>query len=51
VVEHWGEWEGFTAFIRRDLAKHTLLVVLSNLGPSSEVDPMCAQISRVAADL
>jgi CubicO group peptidase (beta-lactamase class C family) len=51
VVEHWGEWEGFTAFIRRDLAKHTLLVVLSNLGPSSEVDPMCVQISRTTAGL
>jgi CubicO group peptidase (beta-lactamase class C family) len=51
VVEHWGEWEGFSAFIRRDLHKHTLLVVLSNLGPSSEVDPMCAEISKVAAQL
>jgi CubicO group peptidase (beta-lactamase class C family) len=33
VVEHWGNWEGFTAHIRRDLRKHTLLVVLSNLTP------------------
>ncbi|MGH6707768.1 MAG: serine hydrolase domain-containing protein [Bradyrhizobium sp.] len=33
VVEHWGNWEGFTAHIRRDLRQHTLLVVLSNLTP------------------
>jgi hypothetical protein len=33
VVEHWGNWEGFTAHIRRDLNQHTLLVVLSNLTP------------------
>jgi CubicO group peptidase (beta-lactamase class C family) len=49
VVEHWGEWEGFSAFISRDLRKHTLLVILSNLGPSSDVDPMCAEISNVVA--
>ncbi|MBW8855391.1 MAG: beta-lactamase family protein, partial [Bradyrhizobium sp.] len=24
VVEHWGNWEGFTAHIRRDLRQHTL---------------------------
>jgi CubicO group peptidase (beta-lactamase class C family) len=51
VVEHWGEWEGFTAFVRRDLVRHTLLVVLSNLGPSSEVDPVCVEISRFVAGL
>jgi len=50
VVEHWGEWEGFTAFIRRDLVRHTLLVVLSNVGPASEVDPICVAISRLVAD-
>ena len=33
VVEHWGNWEGFTAHIRRDLRQHTLLVVLSNFAP------------------
>jgi len=33
VVEHWGNWEGFTAHIRRDLRAHLLLVVLSNLTP------------------
>jgi len=51
VVEHWGEWEGFTSFIRRDLTRHTLLVVLSNLGPASEVDPICADISRFVANI
>jgi CubicO group peptidase (beta-lactamase class C family) len=33
VVEHWGNWEGFTAHIRRDLREHLLLVVLSNFTP------------------
>ena len=33
IVEHWGNWEGFTAHIRRDLKQHTLLVVLSNFTP------------------
>ncbi|MBA2400040.1 MAG: beta-lactamase family protein [Bradyrhizobium sp.] len=33
VVEHWGNWEGFTAHIRRDLRGHLLLVVLSNFTP------------------
>jgi CubicO group peptidase (beta-lactamase class C family) len=51
VVEHWGEWEGFTAFIRRDLIKHTLLVVLSNVGPPSEVDPICAEIGSLVANI
>jgi CubicO group peptidase (beta-lactamase class C family) len=44
VVAHWGGWEGFTSYVRRDLKKHTLLVVLSNLGPSSEVDPICSEL-------
>jgi CubicO group peptidase (beta-lactamase class C family) len=33
VIEHWGNWEGFTAHIRRDLKQHRLLVVLSNFTP------------------
>ena len=33
VIEHWGNWEGFTAHIRRDLRSHLLLVVLSNFTP------------------
>jgi CubicO group peptidase (beta-lactamase class C family) len=36
VVEHWGNWEGFTAHIRRNLKQQTLLVVLSNLTPYSD---------------
>ena len=45
VVEHWGEWQGFTCFLRRDLKTHTLLVVLSNLGPSASVDAIGAELS------
>jgi CubicO group peptidase (beta-lactamase class C family) len=45
VVEHWGEWEGFTSYVRRDLKKHTLLVVLSNLAPSICVDAISAELS------
>ena len=40
VVEHWGEWEGFAAHMRRDLKQKTLLVALSNLGPAKAVDPI-----------
>jgi CubicO group peptidase (beta-lactamase class C family) len=47
VVEHLGEWEGFTTCLRRDLRKHTLLVVLSNLGPAACVDEISAQLGRV----
>jgi CubicO group peptidase (beta-lactamase class C family) len=45
VVEHWGEWEGFAAFVRRDLTRHTLLVVLSNMGPPDSVKPMCGELT------
>jgi CubicO group peptidase (beta-lactamase class C family) len=48
VVEHWGEWEGFTAHVRRDLAQHSLLVVLSNQGPADAVDPICQELAGVA---
>ena len=34
VVQHWGEWQGFTSYLRRDLKQQTLLVLLSNLGPA-----------------
>lgn len=40
VVEHWGEWEGFSAHVRRDLKQNALLVGLSNLGPARAVDPI-----------
>lgn len=45
VVEHWGEWEGFSAHVRRDLRQHMLLVALSNLGPSNAVDPICKELA------
>jgi CubicO group peptidase (beta-lactamase class C family) len=45
VVWHGGEWEGFTSYLRRDLHKHTLLVVLSNLAPSHPVDTVSAELA------
>lgn len=51
VVEHLGEWEGFTTCLRRDLRKHTLLVVLSNLGPAACVDEISAQLGKVVENL
>jgi CubicO group peptidase (beta-lactamase class C family) len=51
VVDHWGQWEGFSAYVRRDLAKATLLVVLSNQGPPSEVDPICDELAGFVANL
>jgi len=46
VVEHLGEWEGFTTCLRRDLRNHTLLVVLSNLGPATCVDEISIQLGK-----
>ena len=51
VVEHFGEWEGFTSYLRRDLKKHTLLVVLSNMGPSVCVDAISAQLARFVSHI
>ena len=51
VVEHLGEWEGFTSYLRRDLKKHTLLVVLSNMGPSVCVDAISAQLARFVSHI
>ena len=51
VVEHWGEWEGFTSYLRRDLKKQTLLVVLSNLGPSACVDAISAELGLFVEDV
>lgn len=51
VVEHWGEWEGFTSYLRRDLGKNTLLVVLSNLGPPEYVDPISTELGVFVANL
>lgn len=43
-VKHWGEWDGFSAYIRRDLAQRTLLVLLSNLGSAACVDAMTVEL-------
>ena len=51
VVEHWGEWQAFSALVRRDLARRTLLVVLSNLAPSSRVDAICKKLSMFVDDI
>lgn len=47
VVEHWGEWEGFTSYIRRDLQDQSLLVLLSNQGPSACVDPIGEELAAL----
>lgn len=51
VVEHWGEWEGFAAHVRRDLDQRTLLVALSNLGPASTVDPLLKELATFVGRL
>jgi len=51
VVEHWGEWEGFTTYLGRDLKTNVLLVVLSNLGPTSVVDAISAELRIFAEDI
>ena len=51
VVEHLGEWEGFTSCLRRDLRRHTLLVVLSNLGPAACVDEISGELGDFVDDM
>ena len=46
VVAHRGEWQGFTSYLRRDLRKQTLLVVLSNQGPSACVDRIATTLGE-----
>jgi len=48
VVSHWGQWQGFTAYVRRNLTTAALLVVLSNLAPAAQVEAMCAEPEQVA---
>ena len=42
---HGGGWEGFTTYLCRDLRKHTLVVVLSNLAPSDRVKQISTQLA------
>jgi CubicO group peptidase (beta-lactamase class C family) len=51
VVAHRGEWLGFTSYLRRDLKRQTLLVLLSNQGPSACVDAIGAEIGEVVEAL
>jgi CubicO group peptidase (beta-lactamase class C family) len=50
VVAHWGNWQGFTSYIRRDLDRNDLLVVLSNLAPMACVDAISLGLSEFVAD-
>ena len=51
VVEHLGQWEGFSSYMRRDLKHRTILVVLSNVGPVSRVDPVCKELATFVAGI
>ena len=51
VVDHFGEWEGFTAYLRRDLKNETCLVILSNLGPPAYVQTMSGEIEKFVEDI
>jgi hypothetical protein len=51
IVWHWGELQGFTAYIRRDLARETLLVLLSNLGPSAALEPVSAELTELMYEI
>ncbi len=51
IVEHWGEWEGFTSYLGRDLKTNVLLVVLSNLGPTDVVNDISAELRIFAEDI
>jgi CubicO group peptidase (beta-lactamase class C family) len=49
VVFHWGSWQGFTIYVRRDLNDQSLLVVLSNLVPAAAVEAVSASLERLVA--
>lgn len=51
VVDHFGEWEGFTAYLRRDLKTETCLVILSNLGPPAYVQTMSGELEDFVEDI
>jgi CubicO group peptidase (beta-lactamase class C family) len=51
VVAHWGNWQGFTTYIRRDLNTNSLLVVLSNLAPMACVDAIAEELRGFVEDL
>jgi CubicO group peptidase (beta-lactamase class C family) len=51
VVDHFGEWEGFTAYLRRDLKTETCLVILSNLGPPAYVQTMSGEIENFVEEI
>jgi CubicO group peptidase (beta-lactamase class C family) len=50
-AEHWGEWEGFTTYLGRDLQKQTLLVMLSNLAPAVCVDAITSELKAFVAQV
>jgi hypothetical protein len=47
LVCHGGVWQGFTAYVRRNLMNNTLLVVLSNLAPAAQVESAVEQLASV----
>lgn len=51
IVWHWGELQGFTAYVRRDLGRNTLLVMLSNVGPSAWLEPISAELTEFMYEL
>lgn len=51
VVDHFGEWEGFTAYLRRDLKTESCLVILSNLGPPAYVQTISGELEKFVDDL
>jgi CubicO group peptidase (beta-lactamase class C family) len=48
VVDHFGEWEGFTAFFRRNLKTESCLAILSNLGPPAYVHVIANELETFA---
>jgi CubicO group peptidase (beta-lactamase class C family) len=48
-VFHRGEWQGFTTFMLRDLAREVVLIVLSNRAPTSCVDTIVRELRDAIA--
>jgi hypothetical protein len=51
VADHFGEWEGFTSYVRRDLQTQTFLMVPSNLGPAAYIKTMSAELKTFVENI
>lgn len=51
IAEHGGEWQGFTAFISRDMDEKLTVILLSNLSGNPELRNVAHTIAKTYKDL